>query len=83
MIADGVMAQQASDDWLTSTLHRSGFYFYPLGMGCWHVVLNRQTFPSMSFISQPTPSFGALRSTSGLSLFGMTPRWRKENPVGD
>jgi hypothetical protein len=32
---------------------------------------NRQTFPSMSFISQPTPSFGAWRSTSGLSLFGM------------
>ena len=32
------MAQQASDDWLTITLQRSGFYFHPLGMGCRHVV---------------------------------------------
>ena len=38
MIADGVMAQQASDDCLTTTLQRSGFYFHPLGMGCRHVV---------------------------------------------
>jgi hypothetical protein len=32
------MAQQASDDWLTTTLQRSCFYFHPLGMGCRHVV---------------------------------------------
>ena len=32
------MAQQASDDWLTITLQRSGFYFHPLGMGCRNVV---------------------------------------------
>ena len=32
------MAQQASDDWLTTALQRSGFYFHPLGMRCRHVV---------------------------------------------
>ena len=32
------MAQQASDDWLTTTTQRPGFYFHPLSMGCCHVV---------------------------------------------
>jgi hypothetical protein len=31
------MTQQASDDWLTTTVHRSGFDLHPLGMVCWHV----------------------------------------------
>ena len=35
-----------------------------------------QTFTCWSFSSQPTPFFGAWRSTCGRSLFGMLPRWR-------
>ena len=40
------MAQQASDDWLTITLERSGFYSHPLGVGFWDGVwfANRETF---------------------------------------
>ena len=35
-----------------------------------------QAFPCGLFTSQPTPFFGAWRSTSGRSLCGMWPRWR-------
>ena len=55
MIADGVMAQQASDDWLTSTLHRSGLYFHPLGMSCRHVVRESAELP-LYVVHQPTDS---------------------------
>ena len=46
------MAQQASDDWLTTTLQRSGFYFHPLGMGCRHVVRESTDLP-LYVIHQP------------------------------
>ena len=44
--------------------------------------VKRPIFPSRSLISQPTLFFGSWRSTSGLSLFGITPRLRKRKPVG-
>ena len=36
----------------------------------------QQTFPCWSFTNHPTPFFGAWRSTSGWSLFGIWPLWR-------
>jgi hypothetical protein len=46
------MAQQASDDWLTTTSQRSGFYFHPLGMGCW-CVIRKPTNPPLCVVHQP------------------------------
>ena len=46
------MAQQASDNWLTTATQRSGFYFHPLGMGCWHVVRKPADLPLLG-IHQP------------------------------
>ena len=48
-----------------------------VGMSFW----KRQTFCSWSFINQPTPFFGAWRSTSGLSLFGIGGVWRNRLPT--
>ena len=47
------MAQQASDDWLTTALQRSGLDFHPLGMGCCHVVREPADL-SLLGIHQPT-----------------------------
>ena len=46
------MAQQASDNWLTTTFLRSGFDFHPLGMGCRHVVRKPADLP-LYVIHQP------------------------------
>ena len=46
------MAQQAFDDWLTTALQRSGFYFHPLSMGCRHVVLEPADLP-LYVVHQP------------------------------
>ena len=46
------MAQQASDNWLTTTFLRSGFDFHPLGMGCRHVVRKPADLP-LYVVHQP------------------------------
>jgi hypothetical protein len=39
------MAQQASDDWLTTTTDQPGFDFHPFGMGCRHVIRESADLP--------------------------------------
>ena len=46
------MAQQASDDWLTTTTNQPGFDFHPLGMGCRHVVRESADLP-LYVVDQP------------------------------
>lgn len=46
------MAQQASDDWLTTALQRSGLNLHPLGMGCRHVV-RKPADLAFYFVHQP------------------------------
>ena len=52
MIADGVMAQQASDDWLTTTSQRSGLDLHPLGVSCRHAVRESTDLP-LNVVHQP------------------------------
>ena len=70
------MAQHPSDHRLTTTTQGPGFDNNPLRMSCWLALVKLQAFPCWLFTSQPTPFFGAWRSTSGRSLFGIWPRWR-------